>query len=73
MGLCRADVEIVGQPVSLADRNYHNWQKLFDKKHLLFYELKFFGKVHALVFQECFLCALRVFQKGFKGVFVFSV
>ena len=33
------DVEIVGQPVSLADRNYHSWQKIFDKNYALFLEI----------------------------------
>ena len=33
------DVEIVGQPVSLADRNYPSWQKIFDKNYALFLEI----------------------------------
>ena len=49
--------------VEYTDRNYHNWQKLFDKIMQFFRELKSFGKVHPLWFQECFQCVSKVLQE----------
>ena len=49
--------------VEYTDKNYHNWQKLFDKIMQFFRELKSFGKVHPLWFQECFQCVSKVLQE----------
>ena len=37
-------VEIVGQPVSLAARNYHSWQKSFEKNYALLSRIEIMKK-----------------------------
>ena len=36
----QSDMEIVGQPVSLAARNFQSWQKLFEKSQALLSRIK---------------------------------
>ena len=42
-------MEILGQSVSLADRNDHSRQKLFEKNPALLLQLKKIGKIHTVV------------------------
>ena len=67
-----AEVEIVGQPVSPADKNYHSWQKLFDKNlvpfpgiEILWQSLRTFV---SRMFPVCLNSVQGVFPKDFKGV-----
>ena len=36
----QSDIEIVGQPVSLASRNFQSWQNLFEKSHALLSQIE---------------------------------
>ena len=66
-----AEVEIVGQPVSPADKNYHSWQKLFDKNLVPFPGIEILWQsLHTFVsrmFPVCVKSVPGVFQKGVKG------
>ena len=63
---------IVGQSVSLADRNYYNLQKLFDKNHALFLRIEIIWQslrtFVSRMFPVCLNSVQGVFPKDFKGV-----
>ena len=61
-------MEIVGLPVSLADRNDHSWQKLCDKNHALFPVINIIWQSSCTfvprMFPVCLMCVPGGFQKG---------
>ena len=46
------DMEVVVQPINLAARNYHSWQKLFDQYGVLLLEIEIIWQNFSFFFRE---------------------